>query len=296
MNREMQTVTPDQHALNIARAVQREVAPDIVILFGARAIGQHREDSDVDLLLVSPDGSKHGGRAGRAASAYMNEHPPFLEVNVVNMTLAEFQRNRRAKQHLAGQADHYGVAIGMERMNRGAGYEDDYPEHWPATRQRLENTAEWSKQFNDMVAEDHWNQKLMGFSAQQQVENALRGLLSAHNDPTTFRHGLHGIWEYYVDTYYDPNNPATRELYESVIRLLDHTAYEDPDSPTGYGNWLVKYAADYRYNIALKPMDRSEKAALQTMVNDAINRLVERIHELSGTTEDDVFPDGAPWE
>ena len=296
MSREKQNIAPDQHALSIARAVQREVAPDIVILFGSRATGQHREDSDVDLLLISLDGSKRGGRAGRAASAYMNQHSPFLEVNVVNMTLAEFQRNRRAKQHLAGQADHYGVAIGMERMNYGAGYEDDYPEHWPATRQRLENTAEWSKQFNDMVAEDHWNQKLMGFSAQQQVENALRGLLSAHNDPTTFRHGLNGIWEYYVGTYYDPNNPATRRLYESVAQLLNHTTYEDPDSPTGYGNWLVKYAADYRYNIAPRPMDRSEKATLQTMVNDATDRLVERIHELSGTTEDDVFPDGAPWE
>ena len=58
----------------------------------------------------------------------MNENPPFLEVNIVNMTLAEFQRNRRAKQHLAGQADHYGVAIGMERMDYSTGYEDDYPE------------------------------------------------------------------------------------------------------------------------------------------------------------------------
>ena len=43
-------------------------------------------------------------------------------------------------------------------------------------------------------------------------------------------------------------------------------------------------------------MDRSEKAALQTMVNVATDWLVKRIHELSGTNEDDVFPDGAPWE
>ena len=186
----MQNIAPDQHALNIARAVQREVAPNIVILFGSRVTGQHRDDSDVDLLVVSLDGSKKGSSAGRAASTYMNKYPPFLEVNIVNMTLAEFQRNRRAKQHLAGQADHYGVAIGMERTNYGTEYEDAYPDHWPATRQRLENTGEWSKQFNDMVDENHWNQKLMGFSAQQEVENALRGLLSVHNDPTTFRHGL----------------------------------------------------------------------------------------------------------
>ena len=93
----MPSITPDQHALNIARVVQREVAPNIVILFGSRATGQHREDSDVDLLVVSLDGPQKGGSAGRAASAYMNENPPFLEVNIVNMTLAEFQRNRRGQ-------------------------------------------------------------------------------------------------------------------------------------------------------------------------------------------------------
>ena len=72
---EMPSITPDQHALNIARVVQREVAPNIVILFGSRATGQHREDSDVDLLVVSLDGPQKGGSAGRAASAYMNEKP-----------------------------------------------------------------------------------------------------------------------------------------------------------------------------------------------------------------------------
>ena len=292
----MPSVAPEQHGLNIARAVQQAVAPNIVILFGSRATGQHRADSDVDLLVVSMDGSQKGSNAGRAAGAYMSENPPFLEVNIVSMTLAEFQRNRRAKQHLAGQADHYGVVIDMARMDYGTGYEDGYPEHWPATRQRLENTAEWAREFNVMVDNDEWNQKLMGFAAQQAVENALRGLLSAHNDPTMFRHGLDGIWEYYANTYHDPNDPATEELYESVTWLLDHTTYENPESPTGYSNWLVKYAADYRYNIAPKPMNRSEKVELQNMVNDAISWLAARIHELSGTTEADVFPDGAPWE
>ena len=72
------------------------------------------------------------------------------------------------------------------------------------------------------MAEDHWNQKLMGFYAQRQVENARRGLLSAHNGPTTFRHGLDGIWGCYVDTYHDPNDPETKELYELVAGLFDH--------------------------------------------------------------------------
>ena len=40
----------DRHNLDIARAVQETVQPDVVILFGSRAAGDHREDSDVDPL------------------------------------------------------------------------------------------------------------------------------------------------------------------------------------------------------------------------------------------------------
>ncbi len=43
---------PDQTALEVARAVQSEMAPDTVILFGSRARGDHRPNSDVDLLIV----------------------------------------------------------------------------------------------------------------------------------------------------------------------------------------------------------------------------------------------------
>ena len=36
---------PDPHALAIAKAVQEEVAPDTVILFGSRAAGDYRPHS-----------------------------------------------------------------------------------------------------------------------------------------------------------------------------------------------------------------------------------------------------------
>ena len=286
----------DPLALNVAAAIQRQLPHATVILYGSRARGDHRPDSDVDLLIVAHGGPQASQHAGDAASNYMKENPPWLEVNIVTMTLAEFQRNRLAKQHLAGQADHYGVVMSSEKLNYGADYDDDFPEHWPATRQRLENTAEWGKEFNDMVDQDHWNQKLMGFSAQQSVENALRGLLSAHNDPTTFRHGLQGIWDHYVENYHDPNDPGTEPLSRAVADLLGHTTYEDPESATGYSNWLTRYASEYRYNIAPRPMDRSEKVALQELVNNATAHLVGRVHELSGTSEDDIFPDGVPWQ
>ena len=56
---------PDPHALQIAAAAQEAVGPDLVILFGSRAVGDHREDSDVDILVVT--GKEHSGSARAAA-------------------------------------------------------------------------------------------------------------------------------------------------------------------------------------------------------------------------------------
>ena len=293
----MQTRAPDQHALNIAHAIQQAAAPDIVVMFGSRATGKYREDSDLDILIIREDEGKDNA-AGPAAAAriYMDENPPRLEVNVVTMTLSNFQHCRRAKQHLAGQADQYGVFMSGERLNYTAGYEDDYDEHWPATRQRLENTAEWSKEFNDMVEGNHWNQKTLRFAAKQTVENVLQGLLSAHNDPEMFRHNLNRIWNHYVDHHHDPSDPDTVQLHESVTELLDHTTYENPSSSTGYSNWLSDYASEYRYNKTPRAMNQDEKITLQELINNAVGQLTDRIHSLSETSEDDLFPNGKPWE
>ena len=290
--------SPDGHALNIAHAVQQAVAPDTVLLFGSRATGKHRADSDVDILIIRPDPPQSAAAgAQRAAAAYMDEHPPRLEVNIVTMTLAEFQRCRRAKQHLAGQADHYGIVMNGANLHyAAAGADDRYPEHWPATRQRLENAAEWRQEYNDMVAGEHWNQKLMGLTAQQTVENALRGLLSAHNDPALFRHDLNRIWEHYLANHHNPADPNAAPLYAAVTRLLDHTTYESGEPPGGYRNWLTQYAVDYRYHRTPRPMNRSEQLELHELVNHAVQGLIDRIHQLSGASDADLFPDSIPWE
>ena len=57
----------------VARAVHDAVRPESVILFGSRARGDYREDSDIDLMLIceerlSKDAyMKAQGAAGQAA-------------------------------------------------------------------------------------------------------------------------------------------------------------------------------------------------------------------------------------
>ena len=46
---------PDPVALSVAKVMQELLAPGQVILNGSRAVGEHRPDSDVDLMAVFDD-------------------------------------------------------------------------------------------------------------------------------------------------------------------------------------------------------------------------------------------------
>ena len=92
-NRETPGV-PDPHALKVAQAVQASVEPDIVILCGSRAVGDHREDSDIDILVVTEREHHISARLAlqKAAETYMRENPPGLELGIISMERKIFDR------------------------------------------------------------------------------------------------------------------------------------------------------------------------------------------------------------
>ena len=67
----------------------------------------------------------------------MRSNPPTLDLDVVSIPLKDFQRLRHAKQHIAGQADHWGTYMSDYRMGHHDDYRNEYPIHWPATQRRL---------------------------------------------------------------------------------------------------------------------------------------------------------------
>ena len=288
---------PDQHALNVAAAVQAAVAPAVVFLFGSRAESRHREHSDIDLLILTDNDNPQGAEinARKVASAYMKSNPPRLAVDVVSMTREEFDRCRAANQHIAGQAARYGIVMNGESLGQSPSREDAYPAHWVETKQRLENVDEYLYEFNRMVAENHGGQKLLGFCAQQAVENALKGWLSAYNDDRTFDHDLTDLWED-LQRIEDLSNPEADELRNSVAKLFDCIYYEDPDRPEVSSDWLSKYATIYRYGRTSHHMTRTNLTELHEAVNNALAAITERIHAISGTTRADLWTEGyTPW-
>jgi HEPN domain-containing protein len=283
--------TPDPHAVEIARAMQAET-DGLVILFGSRAKGNYETASDLDILLVGHTRGKPRG----AAEEYMDKNPPRLHVEVMELDTYRFRRERLANQSIASKACRHGVWMSDERVNYGNYYEDDYPEHWPATRVHLANSWENMYRLEDLVAEKSWDDKMVGFTAQQTMENGLKSLLSLHQDTAEFRHNLQGIWNHYLARHHDPSREDHQEIREVVDELMDHTSYENPQKPGERDSWLTMYAAVYRYGQETRRMPEWERQELLLRVREVFTRVMGHVSQESGTGEEDIFPDGKPWE
>ena len=281
----------------VAQAAQDAAHPAVVILFGSRARGDWREHSDVDLLVITEGEDKKVARhaAYGAARDYCRRNDLDLDVTVIDMTRAEFERCRRAKQHIAGQADTYGVVMSGESLEHRSGYDDGYPDHWPETIRRIRAAESWLQDYKERVESDHWNQQFMGFAAQQTVENALKGILSAHNETITYTHDLLQCWSSVLRLV--AGNPAAFQLRQDGQLLFDYISCPNPSRPNGPQDWLTMYAGDYRYREPEVFMSRAEKLELYNLVKPLVEELVAHIYQLSGTNELDVYPDGLrPWE
>ena len=282
---------PDPHAVAIARAMQAET-DGLVILFGSRAKGNYETASDMDILLIGHTRGKPQG----AAQEYMDKNPPKLHVEVMEMSADRFGRERLANQSIVSKASRHGVWMSDETLNHRTSYEDRYPEHWPATRVHLANSWENMHRLEGQVEERSWDDKMVGFTAQQTVENGLKSLLSLHQDTAEFRHDLQRIWNHYLIHHHDPLREGHREIREVAEELMDHTSYESPQKPGGKDSWLTLCAAVYRYGQKTRRMPEWERQEMLVRVREAFTTVMDHVSQESGTSEDDIFPDGKPWE
>ena len=53
-------------------------------------------------------------------------------------------------------------------------------------------------------------------------------------------------------------------------------------------DWLTNYARDYRYTEIPENVVPDTRFILMEKMNDALPRIIEKIHFLSGTTEADI--------
>ena len=287
----------DPLALAVAEAVQRSVAPARVILFGSRARGDYRYDSDIDLMVITnaADTTAAELKAKLTARECLRLQQADIGVDVVTMTVTSFRRACRANQHVAGQAHNHGISMSNESLDNVVPEPDGYPDHWPETARRLQTVEEWLYHVNDMLDRESGPQRVMGFGAQQAVENALKAWLSTHNLQRNYGHDLMPLWDE-IRNLPETSTPDAATVVTAVDDLFAYTRYETPELPGVQLDWLSKYAVDYRYAGVSYAMTASERAEFKELLNIAVPAIVALVHQRSGTTPADVWPEGVrPW-
>lgn len=85
----------DAELRRIVDAIATNFAPSRIVLFGSQARGDARPDSDIDLLVVMPDGT-HRRRAGQAMYEVLRTvRGRNRGVDIVVTTDSEFDRGAR---------------------------------------------------------------------------------------------------------------------------------------------------------------------------------------------------------
>ena len=248
----------DPKAKAVAEAVYDAVRPVAVILFGSRARGDYRDDSDVDLLVITADDAPDGWQSRYvAASAAAHDKAEavygfMMGVDVVDMPESKFADCRRAKNHVAGQAVRDGVIVSQQPLPG----ESQPPTNWPDIRQRF-IAATRNIESLTLLIEANGPREDIGFHAQQAIENTLKAWISALNDSYGRTHDI-GRLAGIVRRYPAENGtPAGETLF-----------------------WLTRYAVEYRYDGARVKLE--DPHDLLERIIDLVAEVESRIIEITG--------------
>ncbi len=277
--------TPDPIGMAAAAAAQEANKGSTIVLFGSRARGDNRPDSDVDLLIVCQDKAVVvEAKARTAIKNYFRDNPPRLPVDIVTFTEDEFRKKSTAPNHVTGQAIRDGIVMTGERLDPSTNYEGKYPPSWPDVRERLRATYRNLRAFDlnfSMLQED---QETWAYHAQQAVENSLKAWLSAAGIEYRWIHELEEPSEAIFQHHVESSTLAAHQLKS----LLDTTNYQDPAEPGQTLNWLDKYSVSYKYSGTAHRMNDEEKQRFRQEILLAVHSFANRAFELTGTSESDL--------
>jgi len=89
----------------MVEVIVREADPDAIILFGSRARGDARPDSDVDLLVVERASfSPQRSRRGETARLYSALRNLPVSKDLLIYSRAEFDKWKSSQNHVVGRA------------------------------------------------------------------------------------------------------------------------------------------------------------------------------------------------
>ena len=135
----------DPKAIAVARAVQDTVQNDaVIVLFGSRARGDYRANSDLDLMMLVPEWKDdtmalYAAARQTANKAVRKEYACEMHVDLVEFDHKRFRDRRRAINNVAYDITRDGISM-SELPLEATGSNEDYdglPDNWPDTRERI---------------------------------------------------------------------------------------------------------------------------------------------------------------
>lgn len=250
----------DPKAVAVARAVYDAVPLDTVILFGSRARGDYRPDSDIDLMLIyskriSREDYRKASEAAHAAIGRIYD-TRRIGVDLLDIPRSTYMRCRGGINHVTAQAARDGVDMNGEKQE----YErDPVPFDWDDIQQRVITANRNLRDLEAALAASQ-SQELIGFLAQQTVENILKAWISA-------------VGAEYRNTHY----------LSELLGIIKNIPEEQDTSASEELLWLTRYAVRYRYEGAILEMD--DPIELYERILFAVEAIEERIKTLTGVDE-----------
>ena len=250
----------DPKAVAVARAVYDAVPLDSVILFGSRARGDYRSDSDIDLMLIYDARISRDAYSKASVAAHDAIERTYgtrrIGVDLLTMPKNIYIECRGGINHVAAQAARDGVDMNGEKPE----YEPD-PESfdWGDINQRVINTDRELITLEGLI-EGNLPQEAIGFHAQQALENILKAWISAVGLEYVNTHDLEELLGIIKSVPDELTTPAGAEL-----------------------RWLTDYAVKYRYAGAV--IEMNDPQMLFRMIDDTVATIYERIKQLTGVDE-----------
>jgi predicted nucleotidyltransferase/HEPN domain-containing protein len=245
----------DPKALHIAKAVQRREQPELVILFGSRARGDHEEPlSDIDVMLVQatePDDTiqKAAAAAARVAwETYGREVP----VELVWRTIDEFRHNRRYVNSVETQAVKDGIIMPRDPNQHGSSqYEDEDTESsydWENYEILIERAEAHLSAFQSLASDDQPDFPI-GQQAHYALECGLNALLEARKISYGYNHStadLLGTLRHFYPELRDFRLSIVPDIYAGYAGRRGYRARPQPRL-TDQPDYLEKTVADAQF-------------------------------------------------
>jgi uncharacterized protein len=113
MDRQIDLNSDEESLLRqMVSTIVSEVSPETIILFGSRARGDARPDSDIDLLVVETEPfSPQRSRRKEAARLYMALRNVGVSKDILLYSREEFEHWKHSLNHVVGRAHREGRVL-----------------------------------------------------------------------------------------------------------------------------------------------------------------------------------------